>query len=180
MLLGLDVLCDGRRAVVNCTRDILLKDYVTLLPAEQAVVEILETVPVDDLVMAAWRRLKESVYTIALDDFGMNDPREALTDVADIIKVDLRETSPADAGAMVKRYGPWRAPCRRKRCARHALAILGECEVRRWIRLVATPGAGQGKTTDLVRSWSAPAFANWTRRKSRTGISTCSCWGCFR
>jgi c-di-GMP-related signal transduction protein len=36
--------------------------------------------------------------------------------------------------------------------ARHALAILGECEVRRWIRLVATPGAGQGKTTDLVRS----------------------------
>jgi c-di-GMP-related signal transduction protein len=45
MLLGLDVLFDGRRAVVNCTRDILLKDYVTLLPWEQAVVEILETVP---------------------------------------------------------------------------------------------------------------------------------------
>jgi EAL and modified HD-GYP domain-containing signal transduction protein len=79
-------LCDGRRAVVDCTRDILLKDYVTLLPAEQAVVEILETVPADDLVMAAWRRLKESDYTIALDDFGINDPREALTDVADIIK----------------------------------------------------------------------------------------------
>jgi EAL and modified HD-GYP domain-containing signal transduction protein len=79
-------LCDGRRAVVNCTRDILLKDYVTLLPAEQTVVEILETVPADDLVMAAWRRLKESGYTIALDDFGINDPREALTDVADIIK----------------------------------------------------------------------------------------------
>jgi c-di-GMP-related signal transduction protein len=38
----------------------------------------------------------------------MNDPREALTDVADIIKVDLRETSLADAAAMVKRYGPWR------------------------------------------------------------------------
>ena len=32
----------------------------------------------------------------------------------------------------------------------HALAILGEREVRRWIRLVATLGAGQGKTTDLV------------------------------
>jgi c-di-GMP-related signal transduction protein len=45
MLLGLDVLCDGRRAFVNCTRNILLKDYVTLLPSEQAVVEILETVP---------------------------------------------------------------------------------------------------------------------------------------
>jgi hypothetical protein len=28
---------------------------------------------------------------------------------------------------------------------RHALSILGEREVRRWIRLVATLGAGQGK-----------------------------------
>jgi EAL and modified HD-GYP domain-containing signal transduction protein len=45
MLLGLDVLGDGRRGFVNCTRDILLKDYITLLPSEQAVVEILETVP---------------------------------------------------------------------------------------------------------------------------------------
>jgi len=33
---------------------------------------------------------------------------------------------------------------------RHALAILGEREVRRWIRLVATLGAGQGKASDLV------------------------------
>jgi c-di-GMP-related signal transduction protein len=53
MLLGLDVLCDGRRAFINCTRDILLKDYVTLLASEQAVVEILETVLADDLVIAA-------------------------------------------------------------------------------------------------------------------------------
>jgi c-di-GMP-related signal transduction protein len=240
MLLGLDVLCDGRRAFINCTRDILLKDYVTLLPSEQTVAEILETVPADDLVVAACRRLKEAGYTIALDDFAVNDPREALTDVADIIKVDLRDTSAADAAAMVKRYGPWRCrmlaekvethaefvaakkagflyfqgfffrrpeiltaheiPANRLaylrmltavsqpeldvreienlvkgeaslcyrllrylnsaafgfaneiHSVRHALAILGEREVRRWIRLVATLGAGQGKTSELVLS----------------------------
>src|SRR6266699_2377411 len=39
MLMGLDVLCDGRRAFINCTRDMLLKDYITLLPSSQAVVE---------------------------------------------------------------------------------------------------------------------------------------------
>jgi EAL and modified HD-GYP domain-containing signal transduction protein len=33
---------------------------------------------------------------------------------------------------------------------RHALSILGEREVRRWVRLIATVGAGQGKTSDLV------------------------------
>ena len=238
MLVGLDVLCDGRRAFVNCTRDILLKDYITLLPSGQTVVEVLETVPADDLVVAACRRLKEAGYTIALDDFSVNDPREALIELADIIKVDLRDTSAVEAAAMVKRYGPWRCrmlaekvetqeefaaarkvgflyfqgyffrrpetltareiPANRfnylrmlaavsqreldvreienlvkgeaSLCyrllrylnsaafgfaseihsVRHALAILGEREVRRWIRLVATLGSGQDKTSDLV------------------------------
>jgi c-di-GMP-related signal transduction protein len=238
MLLGLDVLCDGRRAFVNCTRDIRLKDYVTLLPAGQTVVEILETVPADDLVVAACRRLKEAGYMIALDDFAPDDPRERLTDLADIIKVDLRAIMPDDAAAMVQRYGPWRCrllaekvetreefiaskkagflyfqgyffrrpeiltareiPANRLNylrmltavsqpeldvrhienlvkgeaslcyrllrylnsaafgfaseihSVRHALSILGEREVRRWIRLVASLGAGQDKSSDLV------------------------------
>jgi c-di-GMP-related signal transduction protein len=238
VLLGLNVLCDGRRAFVNCTREVLLKDYITLLPPGQTVVEVLETVPADDLVVAACRRLKEAGYMIALDDFAVNDPREALTDLADIIKADLRATSAIDAEAMVERYGPWRCrmlaekvetreefvaakkadflyfqgyffrrpevltaheiPANRLNylrmlkavsqpeldvreienlvkgeaslcyrllrylnsaafgfaseihSVRHALSILGEREVRRWIRLVASLGAGQDKTSDLV------------------------------
>jgi c-di-GMP-related signal transduction protein len=240
LLIGLDVLCDGRRAFINCTRDVLLKDYITLLPSAQAVIEILESVPADELVVAACQRMKAVGYMIALDDFAVNDPREALTDFADIIKVDLRSTSADDAAAMVKKYGPWRCrmlaekvetreefvgakkagflyfqgyffrrpevltaheiPANRMNyirmlkevsqpelnvrvlenlvkseaslcyrllrylnsaafgfaaeihSVRHALSILGEREVRRWIRLVATLGAGQGKTTDLVLS----------------------------
>jgi EAL and modified HD-GYP domain-containing signal transduction protein len=35
---------------------------------------------------------------------------------------------------------------------RHALAIMGEREVRRWLRLVATLSAGQNKPSDLVLS----------------------------
>ncbi len=35
---------------------------------------------------------------------------------------------------------------------RHALSLLGEREVRRWVRLVATLGAGQDKSSDLVLS----------------------------
>ena len=31
ILLGLDVLCGGQRAFINCTREVLLKDYLTLL-----------------------------------------------------------------------------------------------------------------------------------------------------
>ena len=47
LLMGLDVLCDGRRAFVNCTRDTLIKGLVRLLPSTTTVVEILETVPAD-------------------------------------------------------------------------------------------------------------------------------------
>ena len=35
---------------------------------------------------------------------------------------------------------------------RHALAVLGEREVRRWVRLVVTLSAGQDKASDLVLS----------------------------
>ncbi len=108
LFLGLDVLCDGRRAFINCTREVLLKDYVTLLPSTQTVVEILETVPADDLVVAACHRLKEAGYMIALDDFMVSDPRAKLTEIADIIKVDLRATTLENASALVKQYGPWR------------------------------------------------------------------------
>ena len=240
LLMGLDVLCDGRRAFINCTRDVLLKDYITLLSPEQAAVEILETVPVDDLVVAACQRLKKAGYAIALDDFGVNDPRESLASMADFIKVDLRSTSVTDCAAMVKRYTAkrcrmlaekvetqeefltakkagfsyfqgyfFRRPevmqareipanqvnylrllqalsrpelepreledaikgeaslCYRLlrylnsaafgfrteiKSIRHALAILGEREVRRWLRLVVTLGAGQNKPSDLVLS----------------------------
>jgi c-di-GMP-related signal transduction protein len=35
---------------------------------------------------------------------------------------------------------------------RHAMSMLGERDVRRWVRLVAAAGAGQEKTSDLVLS----------------------------
>lgn len=240
MLMGLDMLCDGRRAFVNCTRDILLRDYVTLLPSAQTVVEILESVEPDDLVVESCHRLKEAGYQIALDDFEVDDSRQRLIEVADIIKVDLRRTSLEQAAALVQQMGPWRhrmlaekvetreefvaarnagfvyfqgyffrkpelmqareIPANRLNylrmlqavsqvqldvreienlikgeaslcyrllrylnsavfgfsheinSVRHALSMLGEREVRRWIRLVATLGAGQDKSSELVLS----------------------------
>jgi len=106
--IGLETLCDGRRGFVNCTRDVLLKDYMTLLPSPLAVVEVLESVPPDDLVVAGLKRLKEARYLIALDDFVTDDPRTPLTEMADILKVDMRQTSLEQAKELVKKHGPWR------------------------------------------------------------------------
>jgi EAL and modified HD-GYP domain-containing signal transduction protein len=240
ILMGLDILCDGRRAFINCTRETLLKDYVTLLPAGQVVVEIVESVPADDLVKAACVRLKQAGYTIALDNFVVDDPRQELTKFADVIKLDIKRTSLEEQGVLIKRHNSpscrmlaarvetrddfttcvkegfsyfqgyfFRRPemlhareipknrvnylrllqaiseaeiefkvidgiikgepslCYRLlrylnsaafgfsseiQSVKHGLSILGEREVRRWVRMVAALGAGQDKPSDLVLS----------------------------
>jgi c-di-GMP-related signal transduction protein len=104
LLFGLNTLCDSRHAFVNCTREVLLKDLVTLLPSNQTVVEVLETVEPEDRVVAACKRLKEAGYRIALDDFVSNDPRIPLCDLADIIKIDVQATRPEERAAMIRRH----------------------------------------------------------------------------
>jgi c-di-GMP-related signal transduction protein len=46
---------------------------------------VLESIQADELMIAACKPLKEAGYMIALDDFVVNDSREPLTEVADII-----------------------------------------------------------------------------------------------
>jgi c-di-GMP-related signal transduction protein len=109
--MGLQSRCDGKCAFVNCTRDVLLKDYITLFASPYTVVEVLESVPPDDLVKAALERLKQAGYMIALDDFTVDDPRATLTDLADILKIDMQATTVQDRATLVSRYGPL-ARCR--------------------------------------------------------------------
>ncbi len=78
LLVGLDVLCDGRRAFLNCTCNTLIGGLVTLPPSPSTVVEILETVSVDTEVVNACQRLKEAGYLIVLDNFISDDPRAPL------------------------------------------------------------------------------------------------------
>jgi c-di-GMP-related signal transduction protein len=237
-LMGLDVLCGNRRAFVNCTREILIRDYLTLLPSNQAVAEIVKEVPPDDQVIAACQRLKAAGYWIALDDYVLDDQREPLTELADILKVNFRSTSAEQRDEIMQRHGPWRCrllaarvetreeffearkagflyfqgyffcqpemlstrdiPANRMHYVRmlqavsseelnhqeietlikseaalcyrllrymnsasfgfvseihsvkHAFSLLGEREVRRWVRVVATMGAGAGKSSEVV------------------------------
>ena len=104
LLFGISTLCDNKRAFVNCTREVLFKDLITLLPPSQTVAEILETVEPEDRVIAACKRLKAAGYLIALDDFAPNDPRLPLCEFADIIKVDFRATRPEERAGMVRRF----------------------------------------------------------------------------
>jgi EAL and modified HD-GYP domain-containing signal transduction protein len=105
LLQGLDILCDGRFAFINCTREALLQDYPLLLPSNRTVVEVLENIPADREVIEACRRLRKAGYRIALDDFIADDPREGMVELADVIKVDMRLTSTEQRAEIVRRHG---------------------------------------------------------------------------
>ena len=89
LLFGLNEMTGGTKAFINCTRKVLIKDFITILPNQQAVVEVLEDVEPDDAIIKACRNLKKQGYILALDDFVYHKNYEPLLELADIIKVDF-------------------------------------------------------------------------------------------
>jgi EAL and modified HD-GYP domain-containing signal transduction protein len=106
-LMGIRTMTDGLPAFMNCTREFLLQDFLTLMPRELVVGEILETVPPDEDVINACRRMKELGYRLALDDYCDLPETQPLLDFADFVKVDVLLMSEADQRQLLER-------CRRR------------------------------------------------------------------
>jgi c-di-GMP-related signal transduction protein len=103
-LIGLRRLTGGQRAFVNCPRDFLLLDYISLFPRDLVVIELLETIRPDADVVDACRKLKQQGYLFALDDFVDTPDWTPLISIADFIKVDFRLTSRIEQRALAARY----------------------------------------------------------------------------
>jgi c-di-GMP-related signal transduction protein len=103
-LIGFEKITAGHRMFINCPRDFLLRDYISLFPPNSAVVEILETIKPDQEVIDACKRLKQAGYTIALDDFVDSPDQAPLVALADIIKVDFRLTDRKEQHAIISRH----------------------------------------------------------------------------
>ena len=104
--LSAKALTAGRKAFINCTRQFLVNEYATLLPKEEAVLEILETVEPDAEVLAACRKLKDLGYAIALDDFVDAEKLQPFIDLANIIKIDFQLSAPSDRQQAVAKFAP--------------------------------------------------------------------------
>ncbi len=99
-------LTEGKRAFINLTRDILLNEYMFLIPKEKVVVEILETIDPDSEVIAACKKLKQAGYLLAMDDFIYKEQYTPLLELADFIKVDFLSTSEHERRGLVKEFAP--------------------------------------------------------------------------
>jgi EAL and modified HD-GYP domain-containing signal transduction protein len=70
--IGITKLVGNRQAFVNCSYDLLTSDILYILDPKVFVLEILETVQIDDKLVEAIKNFHEKGYTIAIDDFVPN------------------------------------------------------------------------------------------------------------
>jgi c-di-GMP-related signal transduction protein len=150
-LLGLNVLSDNRLAFIPCSRDVLIENYLSFLPADKVVAEIGREVTPDAPVEEACGRLKQAGFKLALDSFVEGDTRASLLGVADFLTVDVQRT-------------PWDEIIRLARThGNRSLGLLAE-NVKTWDEFEAAQRAGfhyfQGfffRKPETMRTRGAPA-----------------------
>ena len=104
---GLDRLTSGQRGFVNFTREMLLTGTYELFDPQSIVIEVVEDIVGDAEVIAACRRLIDSGYTLALDDFVVGGVQESLLEHAHIVKVDLLGRSGRDIQKIAAHLRPY-------------------------------------------------------------------------
>jgi len=95
------------RGFINVDRDFLFSDMIELLPRDAVMLEILETVPPDEAVVARCRELRSKGFQLALDDIvGLDEHYDELLTLVDVVKVDLQPLSEDQIRVIAARVKP--------------------------------------------------------------------------
>lgn len=105
--MGVQTVLGTQLGFINVSADMLLSDLVELLPREQVVLELLETIIVTEAVVERCRALKLLGFALALDDFVYNDTYRPLLALVDIVKVDLLLYTQDELRAAVSQLKQW-------------------------------------------------------------------------
>ncbi|MHB1085717.1 MAG: EAL and HDOD domain-containing protein [Thiobacillus sp.] len=105
--MGIQAVLGSQLGFINISAEMLLSDMVELLPKEQVVLELLETISVNDAVIERCRALRQQGFTLALDDFVFTENRRPLLALVDIVKVDLLLHSQDELRAVVDQLKQW-------------------------------------------------------------------------
>jgi c-di-GMP-related signal transduction protein len=106
---GIDTVVGGAKAFVNVDAESLMSKLVETLPTDRVVIELLETIQVDDAIVRRCRELKNRGYRLALDDFSRYSAAyDPLLEVVDIIKVDVLSLDSDSLAEVVRLLKPWR------------------------------------------------------------------------
>ena len=100
LTIGLERLTKSRCTFINVTETLLLGELIDALPPANVVLEVLETVRATPALVARLTTLRAKKFTIALDDFVLDEQSATLLPYADIVKLDVQSLTAAE----VERY----------------------------------------------------------------------------
>ncbi len=103
--LGLENVVGDSRGFLNIDAAVLMSDFISFLPANKVILEILETVKVTPQILARVTELVDAGYTFALDDvIAESDDVLQLLPLAHIIKIDIRQMDKAGLHALSRHF----------------------------------------------------------------------------
>lgn len=103
---GLKDILGGKRGFLNVNRELLFSDSLGLLPCDQVVLELLETVEPTPDVVKRCRDLKAAGFSLALDDHLFDGTFAELYRIVDLVKIDLLAAAPEDVARTVRALAP--------------------------------------------------------------------------
>lgn len=91
-------------AFINVNALMLQSDLLELMPPQKTVLEVLNTVDINEEVIARCQFLKSQHYKIALDNPQLSNAPHALAKLADFIKIDFQLVNTTQAKALFNEY----------------------------------------------------------------------------
>jgi EAL and modified HD-GYP domain-containing signal transduction protein len=104
---GLERIIGKQRGFINVDLELLMSEAIEILPKEKVVLELLETMEVTPPLIERCRGLREKGFSIALDDHIFDSAYAELYEIAEIIKIDLLQSTDDEMAEMAGRFRPY-------------------------------------------------------------------------
>ena len=102
LTVGLEDITFNKPVFINFHRDTLLYRFPSTLDRSSVIIEIVETVEVNDELVQACKHIRDLDYQLALDDYDFSPKWDVFLPFTDVIKVEVEEIEKHGAVAVAK------------------------------------------------------------------------------
>jgi EAL and modified HD-GYP domain-containing signal transduction protein len=104
---GLQEVLGGKFGFINVYLGLFLSELLELLPIGQSVLELLETIKLDDNIAERCRELKKLGFKLALDDHVYRPEYHEFYSFVDYVKIDILDTGMEELPEIVRKLRQW-------------------------------------------------------------------------
>lgn len=100
--MGTEWLLKGKQAFINMDHPMLMSEFITLLPPQKIVIEIVESVKPNDDLLERIEELRRDGFHFALDRYKPDTTRDRLLPLVSYVKLDVAELGEDGAAAVLR------------------------------------------------------------------------------